>query len=29
MTIKHSLGQQVDPGTLRMERTLPAPIERV
>ena len=29
MTIKHSLGQKVDPGTLRMERTLPAPIERV
>jgi uncharacterized protein YndB with AHSA1/START domain len=29
MTIKHSLGQQVAPGTLRMERILPAPIERV
>jgi uncharacterized protein YndB with AHSA1/START domain len=29
MTIKHSLGTQVEPGTLRMERTLPAPIERV
>ncbi|HEX7863621.1 MAG TPA: SRPBCC family protein [Variovorax sp.] len=29
MTIKHSLGNQTAPGTLRMERTLPAPIERV
>lgn len=28
-TIKHSLGRQTEPGTLRMERTLPAPIERV
>jgi uncharacterized protein YndB with AHSA1/START domain len=29
MKIKHSLGTQVDAATLRMERTLPAPIERV
>jgi uncharacterized protein YndB with AHSA1/START domain len=29
MTIKHSLGRQVEPDTLRMERTLPAPVERV
>jgi hypothetical protein len=27
-TIKHSLGRQVEPDTLRMERTLPAPVER-
>ncbi len=29
MTTRHSLGQLIEPGTLRMERTLPAPIERV
>ena len=29
MTIKHSLGRRVEPDTLRMERTLPAPVERV
>jgi len=29
MTSKHSLGRPIEPGTLRMERTLPAPIERV
>lgn len=29
MTTKHGLGQLIEPGTLRMERTLPAPIERV
>ncbi|RIX83686.1 SRPBCC family protein [Acidovorax cavernicola] len=28
-TLKHSLGTQTEPGTLRMERTLPAPIDRV
>lgn len=28
-TIKHSLGNQTAPGTLRVERTLPAPIDRV
>jgi len=27
--IKHSLGQQTEPGTLRMERNLPAPVDRV
>jgi uncharacterized protein YndB with AHSA1/START domain len=29
MTTPHSLGQQTEPGTLRIERTLPAPIARV
>jgi uncharacterized protein YndB with AHSA1/START domain len=29
MTTRHSLGQLIEPGTLRMERTLSAPIERV
>jgi uncharacterized protein YndB with AHSA1/START domain len=29
MTIKHSLGTLIAPATLRMERTLPAPVERV
>lgn len=29
MTLKHSLGTQTEPGTLRIERTLPAPVERV
>ena len=29
MTIEHSLGALIEPATLRMERTLPAPIERV
>jgi uncharacterized protein YndB with AHSA1/START domain len=29
MTIKHSLGTLIEPATLRMERILPAPIERV
>ncbi|MGJ7525004.1 SRPBCC family protein [Variovorax sp. GB1P17] len=29
MKTKHSLGQLIEPGTLRMERTLAAPIERV
>ena len=28
-TLKHSLGTQTEPGTLRIERTLPAPIDRV
>ena len=29
MTLKHSLGTQTAPATLRMERILPAPVERV
>ncbi|MDP9992743.1 uncharacterized protein YndB with AHSA1/START domain [Variovorax boronicumulans] len=29
MTLKHSLGTQTAPATLRVERTLPAPVERV
>lgn len=29
MTRKHSLGTQIAPATLRVERTLPAPVERV
>jgi len=29
MTLKHSLGTQIEPATLRVERTLPAPVERV
>lgn len=29
MTLKHSLGTQTAPATLRVERILPAPIERV
>jgi uncharacterized protein YndB with AHSA1/START domain len=29
MTTPHGLGQLIEPGTLRIERTLPAPIERV
>ncbi|MNK53312.1 hypothetical protein D3C87_722650 [compost metagenome] len=28
-TLKHSLGTQTEPGTLRIERTLPGPIDRV
>lgn len=29
MTLKHSLGTQTEPATLRVERLLPAPVERV
>lgn len=29
MTLKHSLGTQTEPATLRVERILPAPVERV
>jgi uncharacterized protein YndB with AHSA1/START domain len=29
MTLKHSLGTLIEPATLRVERTLPAPVERV